>query len=187
MTTETKEHEQEQISQTFAVKGMTCASCVRHVEGALLKVDGVETADVNLATERVTISVQPDVTVRELRSSVQASGYELTRQIDEASMLVGTAITSVTQMEEAGRALLGMGAGAALVKGGHMEGAELVDVLVTSCCPGGSSGGAETLPIEEVTFRYGRVEWEYYRTAAKGGQAGGVNAAHWDLKINTGG
>ena len=47
-------------------------------------------------------------------------------------MLVGAAIASVTQMAEAGRALLDMGAGAALVKGGHMEGAELVDVLVTA-------------------------------------------------------
>ncbi len=90
MTTETKEHEQNQVSQTFAVKGMTCASCVRHVEGALLKVDGVETADVNLATERVTISILPDVTVRELRSSVKASGYELAREIDQDSLLEDT-------------------------------------------------------------------------------------------------
>ncbi|MCH7580731.1 MAG: cation-translocating P-type ATPase, partial [Chloroflexi bacterium] len=88
MTTETKEHEQ--VTQTFAVKGMTCASCVRHVEGALLKVEGVETADVNLATERVTISIQPDVTLRELRSSVEASGYELTREIDAAAQLEDT-------------------------------------------------------------------------------------------------
>ncbi|MCH7875857.1 MAG: bifunctional hydroxymethylpyrimidine kinase/phosphomethylpyrimidine kinase [Gemmatimonadetes bacterium] len=56
----------------------------------------------------------------------------VTPNLDEASMLVGAAIASVTQMEEAGRALLGMGAGAALVKGGHMEGAELVDLLVTA-------------------------------------------------------
>ena len=75
MTTETKEQTQEQ-SKTFSVRGMTCASCVRHVEGALLKVEGVETAQVNLATERVTVSLLPDVTVRELRSSVDASGYE---------------------------------------------------------------------------------------------------------------
>ncbi|MCH8161206.1 MAG: copper-translocating P-type ATPase [Chloroflexi bacterium] len=69
---------------------MTCASCVRHVEGALLKVEGVETAHVNLATERVTISIQPDVTLRELRSSVEASGYELTREIDQAALLEDT-------------------------------------------------------------------------------------------------
>ncbi len=90
MTTETKEHEQEQVTQTFAVKGMTCASCVRHVEGALLKVEGVETAQVNLATERVTISILPEVTVRELRSSVSASGYELAREIDPDALLEDT-------------------------------------------------------------------------------------------------
>jgi Cu+-exporting ATPase len=35
---------------------MTCASCVRNVERALHKVEGVETATVNLATERATVS-----------------------------------------------------------------------------------------------------------------------------------
>ena len=90
MTTETKEHEREQVTQTFAVKGMTCASCVRHVEGALLKVEGVETAQVNLATERVTISILPEVTVRELRSFVEASGYELAREIDPEALLEDT-------------------------------------------------------------------------------------------------
>jgi hydroxymethylpyrimidine/phosphomethylpyrimidine kinase len=34
-------------------------------------------------------------------------------------------------MEAAGRALLSAGAGAALVKGGHLQGETLVDVLVT--------------------------------------------------------
>ncbi len=90
MTTETKEREQAQVTQTFAVKGMTCASCVRHVEGALLKVEGVEAAQVNLATERVTVSILPEVTVRELRSSVEASGYELAREIDPDALLEDT-------------------------------------------------------------------------------------------------
>jgi heavy metal translocating P-type ATPase len=38
------------------IEGMTCASCVNRVEKALLKVPGVETASVNLATERATVS-----------------------------------------------------------------------------------------------------------------------------------
>ena len=38
------------------IAGMTCASCVNRVEKALLKVPGVETAAVNLATERATIA-----------------------------------------------------------------------------------------------------------------------------------
>ncbi|KKB10216.1 ATPase [Devosia chinhatensis] len=36
--------------------GMSCASCVSRVEKALLKVDGVKVASVNLATERATVS-----------------------------------------------------------------------------------------------------------------------------------
>lgn len=38
------------------IEGMSCASCVNRVEKALLKVPGVESASVNLATERATIS-----------------------------------------------------------------------------------------------------------------------------------
>ncbi len=41
---------------TLPVSGMTCASCVRHVERALRKVEGVHDVSVNLATERATVS-----------------------------------------------------------------------------------------------------------------------------------
>lgn len=37
------------------VGGMTCASCVRRVEKALLGVEGVQAASVNLATETATV------------------------------------------------------------------------------------------------------------------------------------
>ena len=39
----------------FAVRGMSCASCVRRVEGALAGVEGVDQASVNLATEQATV------------------------------------------------------------------------------------------------------------------------------------
>ncbi|PXA99372.1 heavy metal translocating P-type ATPase [Nostoc sp. 3335mG] len=41
---------------TLDIAGMTCASCVARVEKALLKVPGVESASVNLATERATVA-----------------------------------------------------------------------------------------------------------------------------------
>ncbi|ASR42986.1 copper-translocating P-type ATPase [Xanthomonas citri pv. mangiferaeindicae] len=40
---------------TLAIEGMTCASCVGRVEKALAAVPGVESAAVNLATERATV------------------------------------------------------------------------------------------------------------------------------------
>jgi copper chaperone CopZ len=39
----------------LALSGMTCASCVARVEKALAKVEGVVSAQVNLATETVQV------------------------------------------------------------------------------------------------------------------------------------
>ncbi|MBQ6458820.1 MAG: cation transporter, partial [Exiguobacterium sp.] len=40
-------------SKTFAVEGMTCASCVQTVEKATQKLPGVVTSNVNLATGKL--------------------------------------------------------------------------------------------------------------------------------------
>jgi hydroxymethylpyrimidine/phosphomethylpyrimidine kinase len=55
----------------------------------------------------------------------------VTPNLDEARILAQHDVTTVPDMERAGQALLKMGAGAALVKGGHLEAAEVVDVLVS--------------------------------------------------------
>lgn len=52
----------------------------------------------------------------------------VTPNLEEASILVGRSVETLDQMKAAARALVEMGAGAALVKGGHLEG-EAVDVL----------------------------------------------------------
>lgn len=58
------------------ITGMTCAACVRNVERALKKVDGVLEANVNLATERATVSYLPNMVRRgDLVKSVEKSGY----------------------------------------------------------------------------------------------------------------
>ena len=54
----------------------------------------------------------------------------VTPNLDEATILVGDDVRTVDEMERAGRALLRLGAQAALVKGGHLTGATVVDVLV---------------------------------------------------------
>ena len=60
----------------FPVTGMTCASCVRRVEKALGRVDGVGEVVVNLATERVRVSVDPSTADGEaLRAAVEGAGY----------------------------------------------------------------------------------------------------------------
>jgi hydroxymethylpyrimidine/phosphomethylpyrimidine kinase len=54
----------------------------------------------------------------------------VTPNLEEAARLTGLEVTTPEQMERAGRALLKRGAAAALIKGGHLEGDAVVDVLV---------------------------------------------------------
>lgn len=63
---------------------------------------------------------------------------------------------------------------------------KMSDVLVSSVRPGGSSQGGENLPLEEVTFNYGKMEWTYTETDHKTGAAKGDIVSSWDLTLNTG-
>jgi len=62
--------------QALAVTGMTCASCVRHVERALSRVDGVVSASVNLATERAVVEYLPgQLGIGAVRQAIEDAGY----------------------------------------------------------------------------------------------------------------
>lgn len=63
----------------------------------------------------------------------------------------------------------------------------LSDVIVSSVRPGGSSQGGEALPLEEVTFNYGKIEWIYTETDHKTGKPKGDVKTNWDLVTNKGG
>jgi hydroxymethylpyrimidine/phosphomethylpyrimidine kinase len=69
-----------------------------------------------------------------VRESLLPLAAVVTPNLDEAAILTGRAVHDVASMERAGETLLSFGAAAALVKGGHLTGDELTDVLVT---PGG--------------------------------------------------
>ena len=73
---------------TLRVDGMTCASCVAHVEGALKEVDGVADARVNLATEKAT--VEYDVATAGLKDLVEAiagAGYKA--RLERTTLSIG--------------------------------------------------------------------------------------------------
>jgi hydroxymethylpyrimidine/phosphomethylpyrimidine kinase len=55
----------------------------------------------------------------------------VTPNLEEAAILTGRMVHDPATMERAGARLLHFGAGAALVKGGHLAGPEITDVLVT--------------------------------------------------------
>lgn len=74
-----------------------------------------------------------DALVRELFPLAQV----ITPNLDEAALLLGHPIARSEALESAARALLALGAQAVLLKGGHLPGPVVVDVLI-------DSGGAVT-------------------------------------------
>jgi Cu+-exporting ATPase len=60
----------------LSIEGMTCASCVARVERALASVAGVERAEVNLATEKASVSFVPgSARPLDLIAAVEDAGY----------------------------------------------------------------------------------------------------------------
>ncbi|RZN61454.1 MAG: copper-translocating P-type ATPase [Methanonatronarchaeia archaeon] len=63
---------------SLEIGGLSCASCAESVERALVEVDGVDRADVNLMSESASVSFDPDVVdVDDLVEVVEVSGYEV--------------------------------------------------------------------------------------------------------------
>src|SRR5450432_4172180 len=64
---------------TFAIEGMTCASCSMRIEKGLKKVPGVIDAQVNLATEQGTVTYNPQqAEIEQFVQKVEAVGYKAT-------------------------------------------------------------------------------------------------------------
>ncbi len=59
----------------LAITGLTCASCVANVESALRSAPGVERAEVNLATERAVVELDPSADLGAVVRAVERAGY----------------------------------------------------------------------------------------------------------------
>jgi Cu+-exporting ATPase len=73
---------------TIKVGGMTCAMCVKAIEDVLNKLDGVNQATVNLASEKAYVTYNPQMTsVAEMKDAIEDLGYEylgLEGELDES-------------------------------------------------------------------------------------------------------
>ena len=62
---------------TIPIGGMTCAACSQRIEKTLNKLEGVEHASVNLATEKATVTYQPEtVRLSGVRAAIEKLGYQ---------------------------------------------------------------------------------------------------------------
>ncbi len=78
----------EKETKTINVTGMTCASCVARVEKALISLEGVESAAVNLLSHSAQIIFDPDlVEEKQIFKIVEKTGYKASERTDELSFM----------------------------------------------------------------------------------------------------
>ena len=73
----------QEVTKTFKIEGMTCAACAKTIERVTTKLDGVSSANVNLATEKLVITYDSDkVRPSTIKAVIEKAGY---KAIDEAT------------------------------------------------------------------------------------------------------
>jgi len=119
----------------------------------------------------------------------------ITPNVPEAALLTGIEINDVDGLQKAGEALIEMGAFAALMKGGHLKGSSVIDLLVTEtgtnilssprlqskhthgtgCTLASAVAAAISLgaPLDEAVMSAREFVFEAIRTAPKLGQGNG--------------
>ncbi len=90
------------IHTSLPIHGMTCASCVHHVQQALQSIKGVFEVSVNLATETASLAFDPTIATTEaLTHAIQEAGYEIPLQTQSLKISGMTCASCVHHVEEA--------------------------------------------------------------------------------------
>ncbi|ANY19619.1 Copper-transporting P-type ATPase [Tsuneonella dongtanensis] len=89
------------VTLSLTVEGMTCASCVSHVEKAIAAIPSVENVSVNLATERANVTLAGPTEPEALVQAVRGAGYAV-REVDGELIVKGmTCASCVGHVEKA--------------------------------------------------------------------------------------
>ncbi|WP_278245515.1 heavy metal translocating P-type ATPase [Clostridium ihumii] len=71
-------------TKSLKIGGMTCASCSKAVERVVKKLDGTISANVNLATEKLTVEFEKEKTsLSEIKKAIEKSGYKVLNNKEE--------------------------------------------------------------------------------------------------------
>jgi copper chaperone CopZ len=64
------------MKKQIYIDGMSCGHCVKHVEGALMEVCGVEKVEVNLKDKFAIIELKHEVEDSKLKQAIDEAGYD---------------------------------------------------------------------------------------------------------------
>ena len=87
---------------SFPIRGMTCASCVNHVQKALQSLKGVSEVSVNLANETASLNFDPATTSPKLLTdAIEQAGYEIPLTSQTITVRGMTCASCVNHVEKA--------------------------------------------------------------------------------------
>lgn len=64
------------MSKKIIIEGMSCMHCVNHVKNALIEIDGVKDAEVNLK-EKYALAYGDNISNDEIKGEIEDAGYEV--------------------------------------------------------------------------------------------------------------
>jgi Cu+-exporting ATPase len=74
------------MKDTYTIEGMTCASCAQAVEKSVGKLAGMDAANVNLATEKLTVTYDDQqVSEADITQAVEDAGYKVVKNLSAAT------------------------------------------------------------------------------------------------------
>ena len=88
-------------TEKYAVRGMTCTSCVAHVERSVNKLEGIQTVQVNLLDNSMTVSYdETKINTDAISKSVEDAGYEVHVKTEKTSETTETKKIDYVQLEQ---------------------------------------------------------------------------------------
>jgi len=101
---------------TVKIGGMTCAMCVKTIEGALTALSGVSQAMVNLGAENARVRFYPEmVTIADLKAAVEDAGYSYLGVEGDESENLEAAMRARDLREKRNRLIVGFTTGLVLM------------------------------------------------------------------------
>jgi Cu+-exporting ATPase len=77
------------MNKNFNIEGLHCASCVNNLEKAMNKLNGVQEASVNLATQKMEIKYSEDViSEQEIIDGVSKAGFKAISNEDIREIII---------------------------------------------------------------------------------------------------
>lgn len=87
---------------TLSITGMTCAACATRIEKNIAKVPGVQKANVNLATEKASVTYDPTkASVEDLITKIKKTGYGVQEEKVKLNIFGMTCAACATRIEKA--------------------------------------------------------------------------------------